>query len=122
MDLRSMRARADNRAILPRHRWIFARFYGGAIDLPTSSWFEDAYVHGSVGFSLMDSTRFIVTTSNKQVNAEVGALDDNWDHSSDAGVARIVNVLLYSAGFGNYNNMRITFEYYGPGKRLSVRR
>src|SRR5262249_50086703 len=121
-DLLARKVLVDNKNITANDRVIAASFYGGTITLRTNNWFEDAYVHGTVGFALMDSTKFIVTANGKRVDAEVGALDDNWDLSSNSPTARLVNNLLYAAGFGVYNNMTIALEYYGPGKRLSISR
>jgi hypothetical protein len=79
-------------------------------------------VHGSVGFALMKSTRFVVSNSYKAVFAEVGALDDNWDNSSSSGFAKVINNILYSLGYGAYNKTKIIMEYYGPGKKMSLKK
>jgi hypothetical protein len=121
-DLLNRRALVDNRIITERDQRITTSFYGGAISLRTNDWFEDAYVHGTVGFALMNSTQFIVATHYKRVDAEVGALHDNWDLQSDAGIAMVVNGLVNALGLGVYNNQRIGLQYYGAGKRLSITR
>ena len=43
---------------------------------------DAAYVHGTVAVALMKSTTFEYEDGLRQVNAEIGALNDNWDFNS----------------------------------------
>lgn len=40
---------------------------------------DAAYIHGTVCFALTRNTMFVVTSSERRVEAEIGAGDDNWD-------------------------------------------
>jgi hypothetical protein len=113
----------NKRKILEKDRFLFTSVYPGAkLKLYSEDRVEDSYVHGSVGFALMKSTRFVVSNNYREVFAEVGALDDNWDNSSNNGFAKVVNNILYSSGYGAYNKTKITMEYYGPGKKMSLKK
>ncbi|MEJ2621754.1 MAG: hypothetical protein P8163_16310 [Candidatus Thiodiazotropha sp.] len=113
----------NKRKITKKDRFLYGSVYPGSkIKLYSNDRIEDSYVHGTVGFALMKSTKFVVSNSYKAVFAEVGALDDNWDYSSSSGFAKLINNILYSSGFGVYNKIKIAMEYYGPGKKMSIKK
>ncbi|MCA9710973.1 MAG: hypothetical protein KDK70_34345 [Myxococcales bacterium] len=104
-------------------RWIDTNLYGlgrygitaGSIDST-----DAAYIHGSVSFALMASTRFQETRESKLVIAEVGAGDDNWDFNSST-VPRVVNMAVATLlGPAHYNlTAPIQIRFVGRGK-LSI--
>ncbi|HEV7405589.1 MAG TPA: hypothetical protein VGO11_21770 [Chthoniobacteraceae bacterium] len=82
-----------------------------------------AYVHGTVGFALMRGTRFLVAQHLRRVEAEIGALDDNWDLESGNWLVNRVNFLVaVLIAPDNYNlTAPIQIRYRGPGRRLTDR-
>ena len=66
-----------------RDQFIKSNFYMPSLTIPITSGMissgDAAYIHGSIGFALMDSTTFTKNGNIYKVNAEVGALDDNWN-------------------------------------------
>ncbi len=102
-------------------RRIVSNLYGPGITISGSITPADAaYIHGTVGFSLMQSTEFIVTKTQRRVDAWVGALDDNWDFQSGTTAAQLLNpAVRVLAGPGNYNlQNHIIIEYTGLGRRI----
>ena len=107
----------------PSDRTIQSNLYGlgkykinaGSIDP-----LDAAYIHGTVGFALMKSTRFIYSATLRRVEAEIGALDDNWDFESST-IPKVVNAAVAAAfGPAHYNlEAPIRIQYCGPGK-LSI--
>ncbi|HEV7404000.1 MAG TPA: hypothetical protein VGO11_13765 [Chthoniobacteraceae bacterium] len=87
----------------------------GKIDLLGS-----AYIHGSVSFALMRSTRFLYAKTYRRVVAEIGARDDNWDFESSNWFAQKINRILPPlVGPDHYNldpGKPIRLNYTGPGK------
>lgn len=83
--------------------------------------YDAAYVHGTVGFALMSGTRFIDTATERVVDAEIGALDDNWDFQSFT-IPKWVNDTVKSRlGPPHYNlEAPIRIKFTGPGKRSKV--
>lgn len=80
---------------------------------------DAAYIHGTVGFALMAGTRFINSGSGRRVEAEIGALDDNWDFDSSNRIAQALNaVVAATLGPDHYNlTAPIRIRFSGPGKR-----
>jgi hypothetical protein len=81
-----------------------------------------AYVHGSVGAALMAGTRFAYSAKLRQVDAEIGALDDNWDFESGT-LSRAEEALAAVAGPDHYNlegPIKITFR--GPGRNFVAKK
>lgn len=81
---------------------------------------DAAYIHGTVAFALMKSTRFIYSETVRRVEAEIGALDDNWDFASSTIPDWLNKVVAATMGPSN-NKLKapILLQYRGPGK-LSV--
>lgn len=106
-------------------RWIKSNLYGyGAhnIDAGTINSGDAAYIHGTVSFALMRSTRFHHNAKGRLVEAEIGAGNDNWDFNS-SNVPVIVNALVKTLfGPDHYNlTAPIQLRYTGSGKRVRVR-
>jgi hypothetical protein len=84
---------------------------------------DAAFIHGTVGLALMAGTKFIYDASGRlrTVDAEIGALDDNWDFESSTipgGLNAVVGTLF---GPDHYNLTKpIQMRYRGPGKRSVV--
>ncbi len=80
---------------------------------------DAAYIHGSVNFGLRVDTVFVVTSTERRVEAEIGAGDDNWDFNS-RNVPRIVNAAVAAlAGPAHYNlTGPIKLIFRGPGKQM----
>jgi len=106
-------------------RWISTNLYGWGrwgITSGDLDFADAAYVHGTVSLALMSSTRFINQPAFRQVDAEIGAGDDNWDFDSstiplavEAGVATIF-------GPDHYNlDGPIQIRFIGPGKRSTAK-
>jgi hypothetical protein len=99
-----------------KDRYMKANLYGrgdsGEIDSA-----EAAYIHGSVGFALMSGTSFVVLGKQRTVNAEIGALDDNWDFESGNLIASALNPLVDALiGPSNYNLQKpIKIVFFGAG-------
>ncbi len=109
-----------------RHRFINTNLYGwgsygigaGAIQAG-----DAAYIHGTVSFALMGSSEFIVTSTERIVEAEIGAGDDNWDFQS-SNIPRVINATVATIfGPDHYNLTKpIRIIYRGPGKRMTARK
>jgi hypothetical protein len=97
--------------------WSWGHLPAGSIDAG-----DAAYIHGTVGFALMAGTRFINASGGRRVEAEIGALDDNWDFDSGNGVAQRLNGLVaVLLGPDHYNLTReIRIRFTGPGKRSAA--
>ncbi|MEO1618519.1 MAG: hypothetical protein AAFV88_21885 [Planctomycetota bacterium] len=84
---------------------------------------DAAYIHGTVSFALKRNTAFVVTTTERRVEAEIGAGDDNWDFNSstiNSGVNAMVATLM---GPDHYNlTGPIKIQFRGPGKRMIARK
>lgn len=109
-----------------KERWISTNLYGfgsygitaGAINPG-----DAAYIHGSVSFALQATTSFSYEPHLRQVDAWIGAGDDNWDFES-ANVPRILNATV-AAIFGpdHYNlTAPIQILFRGVGKRSGASR
>ncbi len=83
---------------------------------------DAAYIHGTISFALMRSTVFVVTSTHRQVEAEIGAGDDNWDFESGTIGGPLNAAVAVLAGPDHYNlTGPIRLRYRGPGKRINVR-
>ncbi len=84
---------------------------------------DAAYVHGTVAAALMAGTRFVYADELRRVDAEMGALDDNWDFESDT-IPDIVEVFVAAALGPDHYNLTgpIVLRYTGPGRRSVVER
>lgn len=76
---------------------------------------DAAYVHGSVGLHLVESSiRLSAKGSARIAEAEIKADDDNWDHTSDNKfVDKKVNPFLERYFGPIYNNLRADPEVWG---------
>lgn len=102
--------------VTAKERFLKKSLYGrgnpGAIDAA-----DAAYVHGSVGFALMATSTFVVVGKQRTINAEIGALDDNWDFESGDSLANFLNPVVEAlVGPGN-NNLKkpIQIRFFGSG-------
>ena len=105
-----------------RDRFIATNLYGWGsygIDSGDISAGDAAYIHGTVSFALKRNTVFVVTSAERQVEAEIGAGDDNWDFSSST-IHPIVNATVATlAGPDHYNlTSPIVIQFRGTGKRM----
>ena len=116
-------------------KMIFTNLYGTG-SYPVASGVaissgDAAYIHGSVGFSLMRSTQFDVSDDTYRVIAVVGALDDNWNFKSGNGLIQKLNPLVETLFGPDHNNLEptpeqikkgqigdISIEYRGEGKKM----
>ena len=111
----------NGRKINARQRFLAASVYPWAkFKLHSAKRIEDSYVHGSVGFALMKKTRFKVSSQVMEVNAEIGVMDDNWDLNTRNRAAHIANAI--DAAFHGAPVNPVIFQFYGPGKRMVVRK
>ncbi len=81
---------------------------------------DAAYIHGSVGFALMKAgTRFVNAAGGRRVEAEIGALDDNWDFESGNVFAQALNGIVAAVLGPDHYNLTgpIKIRFTGPGKR-----
>ena len=106
-------ARASDRAIQSNLYGLGKyKFNAGSIDP-----LDAAYIHGTVGLALMKSTRFIYSATLRRVEAEIGALDDNWDFESSTIPSVLNAVVAATLGPAHYNlEAPIRIQYRGPGK------
>jgi hypothetical protein len=84
---------------------------------------DAAYIYGTVGFAIMRSSTFSYSANLREVNLEIGALDDNWDFESGTLVAKMLNPLV-AATFGpdHYNlEAPIRIRFIGPGRMFRER-
>ncbi|MCT4553324.1 MAG: hypothetical protein N4A53_01415 [Pelagimonas sp.] len=80
--------------------------------------YDAAYVHGTIGFALMGDTTFEVENSRiVGVNARIGALDDNFDFTSDT-IPGNLNGLVQILMGPDYvpNGAQLNIEYRGDGR------
>ncbi|MCC6509522.1 MAG: hypothetical protein IT423_10465 [Pirellulaceae bacterium] len=113
-------------AVRNRDRFIDSNLYGwgsygitaGAITAG-----DAAYIHGTVSFALTRNTFFVVTSSERLVEAEIGAGDDNWDFTSSS-IPRVVNATVATLlGPTHYNLTKpIRMQFRGPGKHMTARK
>lgn len=105
-------------------RTITDNLYGnlfGKVVAGTISPGDAAVIHGTVCFRLMTSTQFVRTSKNRQVCAEIGAGDDNWDFESSTWKAKLVNPLLAATLVTHYNlEAPVKIKFVGPGKNSCV--
>jgi hypothetical protein len=105
-------------------RTITDDLYGALLGKPVPGTIlpnDAAFIYGTVSFSLMKSTRFTYTSQKREIRAEIGARDDNWDFKSSK-VPNALNALL-AATFGpdHYNlEAPIRINFVGPGKTSVV--
>lgn len=98
--------------------WSWGHLPAGSIDAG-----DAAYIHGTVGFALIKAgTRFVNTGTSRRVEAEIGALDDNWDFESSNRVAQAANAVVAAAlGPDHYNlTAPIRIRFTGAGRRSSA--
>ncbi len=105
-----------------RDRFINTSLYGwGSYGITAGgiSAGDAAYIHGTVSFALTRNTVFVVTSSERRVEAEIGAGDDNWDFSSST-INRVLNAAVATlAGPHHYNlTSPIQILFRGTGKRM----
>jgi hypothetical protein len=79
---------------------------------------DAAYIYGTVGFALMRGTRFVYSEKAREITAEIGALNDNWDFESSTGIARVLNPLVAATVGPDHYNLEapITIRFTGPGR------
>ena len=84
---------------------------------------DAAYVHGTVSVALMKSTTFKYEDGLRQVDAEIGARNDNWDFES-ATIPDFLNRLVEIILGPSHNNLEgpISLNYTGPGKKSLAER
>lgn len=105
-------------------RWLRTNLYGwGSYGISAGSINagDAAYIHGTVSLALMAGTRFIYAPPRRQIDAELGAGNDNWDFNSSS-IPRAINGAV-AAIFGpdHYNlTAPIRMIFTGPGRRVSV--
>lgn len=101
-------------------RWPVVWLGGYGITPGNISSGDAAYIHGTVAFALMASTRFTYSRGKRSVVAEIGARDDNWDFNSKTIPPIIEGTVAVLLGPGHYNlTAEIKIIFYGAGK-LSV--
>lgn len=82
---------------------------------------DAAYIHGTVSFALTRDTRFVVTSKQRRVEAEISAGDDNWDFNSSTILPIVNTTVAVIAGPDHYNlTDPITIIFRGAGKRMTV--
>ena len=84
---------------------------------------DAAYIHGTVSLALMRGTKFTYSKTVREVEAEIGAGDDNWDFESGT-ISSFLNAAV-AAVFGpdHYNlEAPIQIQFRGPGKRSVAKR
>lgn len=89
-------------------------------DLPTGTipGATAMYVHGTVGFALMSDTKFIVKGGKIiEVQARIGAIDDNFDFQSN-NIPSELNALVYIAAGPDFlpDGAKVILIYRGEGK------
>ena len=97
------------------YQWNPFKLPAGTIDSG-----DAAYIHGSVGFALMRAgTRFVNAAGGRRVEAEIGALDDNWDFESGNRIAQAMNAVVAAVLGPDHYNLTgpIRIRFTGPGKR-----
>ena len=99
-------------------RIIGAQLYFSDLDRGNISAADAAYVHGTVGFSLQSATKFIVDNGRiVQVEAHIGALNDNFDFSSSK-VPPAVEALVFQTMGPEVlpDGSQVILVYTGDGK------
>lgn len=93
-------------------------FTPGALDAAGA-----AYVHGTVAAAMMAGSRFTYTPELRRVDAELGAMDDNWDFES-SNIPDVVQVLVAAALGPDHYNLEgpIRLRFTGPGRNSMVER
>lgn len=79
---------------------------------------DAAYIYGTIGFALMKGSRFTCSEKMREITAEIGALQDNWDFESDTGVARVLNPLVATTVGPDHYNLEapIVIRFIGAGR------
>ena len=82
---------------------------------------DAAFIHGTVGFALMNGTRFVNSKLVRLVRAEIGALDDNWDFKSST-IPKRLNLLIQTLLGPDHDNLTapIQIHFRGVGKYSTV--
>ena len=84
---------------------------------------DAAYIHGTVSFALKRSTSFVVTATERRVEAEIGAGDDNWDFNSSTINPAVNATVATILGPAHYNlTAPIKIEFRGTGKKMTARK
>jgi hypothetical protein len=99
-------------------RIITAQLYVSNMDRGNISAADAAYIHGTVGFALQSATRFIVDGGRiVQVEAHIGALNDNFDFSSST-IPPAVEALVFQAMGPEAlpDGAQVILVYTGDGK------
>lgn len=114
----------DRGAARNQDRFINTNLYGwgsygiAAGDISSA---DAAYIHGTVSFALKRNSLFIVTATERRVEAEIGAGDDNWDFESST-INPVVNGTVGTLFGPDHYNLEapIKFLYRGTGKRMNA--
>src|SRR5262245_37371974 len=79
--------------------------------------YDAKYIHGTVSLALMAGTRFNYAQNVRQVIAEIGAGDDNWDFESST-IGSSLNMVVGTVfGPDHYNLTKpIKIQFRGVGK------
>lgn len=114
----------DRGAARDRDRFISTNLYGwGSYGIAAGaiSSADAAYIHGTVSFALKRNTLFIVAPTERRVEAEIGAGDDNWDFNSST-INPVVNGTVATLFGPDHYNLAapIRFLYRGTGKRMNA--
>lgn len=112
----------DARAARNQDRFISTNLYGWGsygIAAGSISAADAAYIHGTVSFALRRNSTFIVSSTERRVEAEIGAGDDNWDFNSST-INPVVNAAVATlAGPDHYNlTAPIRIQFRGRGKLM----
>jgi hypothetical protein len=99
---------------------LYGSLFGAAVPGSISA-ADAAFIHGTVCFRLMASTRFTYRSQQREVHAEIGAGDDNWDFNSST-VPNVVNAFVaVTLGPDHYNlEAPIKINFIGAGKASIV--
>src|SRR5690242_2338636 len=99
---------------------LYGSLFGRAVP-GTISPGDAAFIHGSVSFRLKKSTRFVRKPEKREVYAEIGAGDDNWDFESSNWKAKILNPGVFAVFVDVYNlEAPIQINFVGSGKTSTV--
>ena len=112
----------SRRAARNQDRFINTNLYGSGsygITAGGISAGDAAYIHGTVSFALKRNTVFVVTSTARRVEAEIGAGDDNWDFSSST-INPVVNATVATLFGPDHYNLTgpIQILFRGTGKRM----
>jgi hypothetical protein len=112
------------RFAVPKDRAFASTLYAGGsngVSAGSISLADAAFIHGTVSLALMNHTRFHYAQRLRRVDAEIGALDDNWDFSSSTIPDQLNAVVGTLLGPDHYNlEAPIKLLFRGPGKRSLV--